>query len=188
MDYSSSVIDIIIGPMFSGKTTELSRRISRYECIGKKPLIVNSIIDNRIKGDFISTHNNEIKNAVKVKKLMYLINRVEFINSDIIGIDEAQFFSDLLEFVIYIDKLKKGKILIISGLDGDCLRNTFGQILECIPYCNNITKLSSMCMICKNGTKGLFSKRIVENNNQILVGNDDNYKSVCRKCFNQIEE
>jgi thymidine kinase len=78
---------------------------------------------------------------------------------------------------------KNYKTLIIAGLDGDSNRKPFGQILECIPLCDNVVKLTAMDMIDKNGDEAIFSKRIVEDDNQISVGSTDKYIAVSRKNY-----
>ena len=184
-----SNIELIVGSMYSGKSSALSTLISRYDHTNKKTMLINHSFDTREVESVISTHSNIIKNkpAIKCKLLMNLIDTEYFNNADVIGIDECQFFSDLLDFVKYVDNLDN-KILIMSGLDGNFNREPFGQVLQCIPYCNNITKLNAMCMNCNDGTLASFTKRIIDNNNEILVDVDDNkecYKALCRTCFNQ---
>ena len=176
-----SRIEIIVGSMFSGKSTELIRRCHRYECIGKKVLIINSILDTRCENNEVQTHNNQIHNAVKVDKLLHMNNDI-IIHSDVIGIDEAQFFEDLPDFLIKIEKYNK--IIIVAGLDGDFNRKSFGKILECIPLADNITKLSAMCSICKDGTPAIFSKKLDSNDDKVIdVGAIDKYVAVCRKHY-----
>ena len=172
-------IEIILGSMYSGKSTELIRRLSRYDAIGKETLLINHLLDTRT-GDSVKTHSNIIKNAVKTDTLMSLIHLPEYKNRFVIGIDEAQFFPDLLEFVRYSEL---DKIIIISGLDGDYNRKPFGQILECIPLCDSVVKLTAMDMISKDGTPGIFTKRISKNDNQVLIGATDHYMSVSRQNY-----
>ena len=78
--------------------------------------------------------------------------------------------------------LNNNKKIYICGLDGDFQRNKFGQILDLIPLCDKVTKLTSLCSICKNGAPGIFSMRLSTEKQQTLVGSD-NYVPVCRKCF-----
>lgn len=176
-----SRIEIIVGSMFSGKSTELIRRCHRYECIGQKVLIINSILDTRCNNNEIQTHNNQTHNAIKVDKLLH-INDDIVINSDVIGIDEAQFFEDLPDFLIKIEQFNK--IIIVAGLDGDFNRKVFGKILECIPLADNITKLNAMCSICKDGTPAIFSKKLDCNDKTLIdVGAIDKYVAVCRQHY-----
>ncbi len=177
---TSSRIEIILGCMFSGKSTELLRRCNRYNAIDKKVLLINHISDIRTN-DSIKTHSNYVQNATKTDSLMSLLNKKDFIDADIIGIDEAQFFNDLYNFVLSAEKYNK--IIIIAGLDGDYNRKPFGQLLECIPLCDSVEKLSAMDMIDKDGTPAIFTKRIVNNNEVVLVGSTESYMAVSRKNY-----
>lgn len=172
-----ATIELIIGSMFSGKSTELLRRCRTYLSIEKNVLVVNSSNDTRCD-NVIKTHDNSSINAIKLKSL----KDFEFDSSiDIIAIDEAQFFPDLLDFIKKIED--KNIIILIAGLDGDSNRNKFGQILDCIPYANTVTKLHAMCASCKNGTLASFSKRLNNTENQIMIGANDLYAAVCRNCY-----
>ena len=82
----------------------------------------------------------------------------------------------------YDNLLKNGKKIYVCGLDGDFERKKFGQILDLIPLCDKVSKLTSLCSICKNGTPGIFSKRITTEKKQTVVGSD-NYIPVCRNCY-----
>lgn len=170
-------LELIIGPMFSGKSTELLRRVSCCEAIGMKSLLINHTFDTRTKC-FIKTHNGKKKQAVKTDSLLSIINMDVFQKADVIGIDEAQFFKDLKPFILEIEKYNKN--IFVSGLDGDYLRNPIGQILECIPLCDKVDKLNSLDMIDKDGSKGIFTKRITKSNDTVLIGADDKYLSVNR--------
>jgi thymidine kinase len=172
-------IEIILGCMYSGKSTELLRRCSRLEAIGKNIIYINHVLDNRTD-DYIKTHNNTTKSATKLEHLLD-INYDIFDYANVIAVDEAQFFNDLYDFALLCEKYNK--TLIIAGLDGDSNRKPFGQILECIPLCDSVVKLTAMDMIDKNGDEAIFSKRIVEDNNQISVGSTDKYIAVSRKNY-----
>ena len=89
---------------------------------------------------------------------------------------------DLEEFVK--NMLNLNKKIYVCGLDGDFERKKFGQILDLIPLCDKVTKLTSICSICKNGTPGIFSKRITYETEQTVVGSD-NYIPVCRNCYDK---
>ena len=100
---------------------------------------------------------------------------------NVILINEGQFFPDLLEYVVmWCEKYNKN--ILISGLDGDYLRKPFGQILDLIPYANKVKKLKAFCSVCKDGTYAHFTKRISEDVEQKIIGNDI-YISVCRKHY-----
>lgn len=173
-------IDIIIGSMYSGKSTELLRRCKRFEAIGKYVLKINHIYDTRTDNS-IQTHSNDKVHATKTNKLLDIVFTSDFLKSDIIAIDEAQFFNDLYDFVLYCEN--KNKSVIISGLDGDSNRKPFGQILMCIPLCDTVIKLKALDMIDKDGSAAIFSKRIVADESQVLIGSGDKYIAVSRKNY-----
>jgi thymidine kinase len=169
-------IEIILGSMFSGKSTELIRRCSRYEAIGKNVSIINHSLDSRIQGENVATHSKHTHKAIKTTNLLNL----DFLPiPDCIGIDEAQFFPDLFDFISYMERFNV--VIIIAGLDGDFKRNNFGQIHQCIPLCDTVTKLSAMCCECKDGTPGIFTKKKDSSNNSVIdIGGNDKFVSVCR--------
>lgn len=173
---------MFIGPMFSGKSTELLRQVSRYVAIGKNVLVINHKNDTRTD-ESIKTHNNLKHKALKVDKLMDLISDGLLKNVDILAIDETQFFSDLKKFILAIEH--SNIILYMSGLDGDSNRNPFGQVLECIPLCDSVVKLRALDMIdCDGHTKAPFTARITDNTkSQIQVGAKESYKAVSRSNY-----
>mgnify|MGYP001397688813 CR=1 FL=1 len=173
-------IEVILGPMFSGKSTELIRRTSCYNAIGKKVLRINHSNDTRTDNN-IQTHSNIKKSAIKVSSLMSLVDNPIFIASDVIGIDESQFFDDLYEFIITIEPLHK--IIIVAGLDGDFKRRPIGQILQIIPLCDEVVKLHAMDMVDKDGSPGIFTKRLTENDALIVIGAENDYMAVSRKNY-----
>jgi thymidine kinase len=174
-------LEIILGCMYSGKSTELIRRTTRYESIGKKILLINHSLDTRSEEDVIRTHNEETRVAIKTDKLKYVTTLSGFEECDVIGIDEAQFFPDLREFIISIESLNK--VIIVAGLDGDFKRRPIGQVLDIIPLCDEVIKLSAMDMIDKDGSPAVFSKRIVSDEDQVLIGAKDSYVAVSRKNY-----
>jgi len=176
-------ISIILGCMYSGKSTELLRRASRYRSIGINTIIINSDKDTRT-GLSVRTHAGKTVNAIKLTNLMSFTLSDEFHKCDVIAIDEAHFFSDLLKFVTYIEQFQK--IIIISGLDGDYKRKPIGDILKLIPLCDDVVKLKALDMIDKDGSEAIFSKRIVESDEQILVGAQESYVAVSRKNYLKI--
>jgi len=177
---TDSKISIILGCMFSGKSTELIRRVSRYTSIGIQVLLINHINDTRT-GNSVKTHSGAKLSAKKFANLMESTQTSAFIESKVIAIDEAHFFGDLLQFVKYAEKFNK--IIIVSGLDGDYKREPIGDILKLIPMCDDVVKLKALDMVDKNGTEAIFSKRIVDGDQQILVGAQESYIAVSRKNY-----
>jgi thymidine kinase len=185
-------LEIMVGPMFASKSTELLRRLFTVSQIGKKSLYINHNNDVRNSQDVFSTHNPQLKERLSdLSVKMLSVNSLEdvdindVITADIIGIDEAQFFTSLELVKKYVDVYKKH--VIIVGLDGDIHRNLFGEIYKLLPYCDVITKLSAFCIPCgKNGklTNAIHTKYIgVDNSNILNVGSHDKYQSVCRECY-----
>lgn len=173
---------IYLGPMFSGKSSELIRQFTRYSAIGKHVLMVNHIIDTRTE-DFIETHDQNRERAVKTSRLCKLIEDETVNKYDVICVDEGQFFDDLRDFILKLENTDK--IMYIAGLDGDSERNPFGQMLDCIPLCDTVVKLRALDMIdCDGNTKAPFTKRYKKTiNAQIQVGAKECYKAVSRENY-----
>jgi thymidine kinase len=170
-------LELIIGPMFSGKTTELIRRVNRYKSINRKCLVINHSNDTRSKDEVLLSHDKTTIRCLKLNTLSNLKNTSEFRDANVIAIDEAQFFTGLREFILEIERTNK--IIICSGLDGDFLRNPF-EIINCIPLADTVDKLSSLC---PDGTPAIFSKRIIEGDTTILVGGKESYIPVSRELY-----
>ena len=176
-------LDLIIGCMFSGKSTEIMKQVNRLEKIESSYLLIKPIADNRYTHkSMIQTHDNLQRKCLMRGELIPIFESPLYTSSDYIIVEEAQFFEDLEPFVLQsVDKDKK-KVIIV-GLDGDSNRNNFGQIHKLIPLCDNITKLKAYCSQCKDGTEGIFSKRLIPDTAQTCIGSSDKYMAVCRKCY-----
>lgn len=175
-------IDIITGPMFSGKSTELLRRLSIFSELGLRVLYVTSIYDTRT----IISHNKMISTKMLYDNIKIThLGDIENLNYDVIGIDEAQFFDDLYPFCVKVcDQLNKK--VIVAGLNSDYRRERFGQITDLFPICDTVCKLDSFCNVCKGKgkiSKAIFTKRIVKNNDIVFIGASESYISVCRDCY-----
>ena len=166
---------IIMGNMFSGKTTEMIRRLKRYKVIGKQVVVINSQKDIRSTKEVLRTHDNVTFRCIKTNDL----TTVNTEGCEVVALDEAQFFTGLKPFVE--KELEAGRIVLLAGLDGDYKQRKFGNLLDCVPLADEVTKLTAMCMDCLDGTPGPFTKRIVKSTKLELVGGDDMYKAVCRK-------
>jgi len=189
-----SYLELFVGPMFSGKTTKLIDLYKKYSYCNIKVCVINHSLDTRYTSSQLSTHDGILVPCIFLSDILpvYNYNQIdETLNeigkkhlllkeAEVILINEGQFFSDLYEGVL--EMLKDNKKIYVSGLDGDFQQKKFGTLLDLIPHCDKITKLHSLCGICKNGTQAIFSKRIVKEQTQTLVG-VDNYIPVCRKCF-----
>jgi thymidine kinase len=190
-------LELILGPMFSGKSSRLVEIYKQCKFCNISVTVVNHTIDNRYDDELLSTHDKVKIPCMKTERLLDLwcesidleedigiiprINdKVKIRTSEVILINEGQFFPDLEEFVRLL--LNDGKKIYICGLDGDFERKKFGTILDLIPLCDKVTKLTSLCSLCKNGTPGIFSMRLTNETDQTVVGSD-NYIPVCRKCY-----
>ncbi len=170
-------LSVIIGCMFSGKSTELIRLVNRYKSIGKNILTINHALDQRYSKNMIVSHSGSKMDAMQTSVLP-----TEVQEYDIIAIDEAQFFSDLVPKVLeYVETYNKK--VIVAGLSGDYRRKPIGNILELIPLCDKLWMSVAYCSICKDGTKASFTKRLSNSTEQIEVGEADGYIAVCRKCY-----
>jgi thymidine kinase len=184
--------------MYSGKSTRLIEIYKQYKFCNIDVVAINHTLDDRYDSDLLSTHDQLKIPCIKTEKLfdiwtdtinieddnVYLMPRLKdkfkISKSEVILINEAQFFSDLEDFVKKM--LTLGKKIYVSGLDGDFERKKFGQILDLIPICDKVTKLTSLCSLCKNGTPGIFSNRTTLEKKQTIIGSD-NYIPLCRKCY-----
>jgi thymidine kinase len=163
--------------MFSGKSTELIRKIRVLKSINKKILVIKPKIDNRYESDKIVSHNKESENCLIIE--LNEIPDITVQKYDIIVIDEGQFFSNLKKMVLHwVEKLNMH--VIIGGLDGDYKREPIGEILSLIPYADDYIKLKSMCKSCNDGTPAIFTKRLSNEHEQILIGSNDLYVPLCR--------
>lgn len=170
-------IQIILGPMFSGKTSELMRRVRRSGIAGRKCLIIKYSKDTRYEADGkASTHDRLTCPAVPCVKLADVEEQADAF--DVIGIDEAQFFPDLLH---YADKwAQAGKLVIVAALDGTYKREPFGSTLQLIPLANDVIKLRAVCSSC--GEDAPFTQRRGEETELEIIGGQDKYVATCRKC------
>jgi len=173
-------IDLIFGPMFSGKSTALQMKVKRLSIAQKKCLVVNYIKDCRYSLDeVVSTHDGQMLKAFKCENLEEVLNVYK--GYDVIAIDEAQFFPEIVEIS---EKLANdGKIVIIAALDGTFQRKAFGRVHELISIAETVTKLSAVCILC--GEDAAFTQRTVESQQIELIGGQEMYRPVCRRCFFQ---
>ena len=181
---SQGYLQLIIGPMYAGKSTELIRIINRYKCLNKNIIIINHTFNNRYGSIGLTTHNLEkIEQCIILENLKDLDKNI-FEKADVIIIEELQFFSDAYDVIInWCDE--HHKTVIAAGLDGDFMRNPFGDVLKLIPHAEKITKLNALCKKCGDGTSAHFTKRITKDVQTTLVGSNDIYEAVCRKHYGE---
>ena len=191
---TASYLELIIGPMYSSKSTMLLEIYKKCKFCNIQVIIINHSIDTRYHESMVSTHDKIMAPCIQTTKLTSIWdyndieskfnekgeNHIKLRTANVILINEGQFFEDLYEVVV--DMLKHNKRVYVCGLDSDFERKKFGQILDLIPLCDKVNKLTSLCSQCKDGTPGIFSMRLTSEKQQTLVGSD-NYIPVCRKCY-----
>ena len=184
---NNTKLDIILGPMFSGKTTKLLEIMEVFDKEGVKYIAIKPEIDNRYtdtNNNYIVSHNLKKKQCSTVSNLKDIFEEIKN-NQDTdliqyILIDEGQFFNNLYNFcILCLEKLSIN--VIVTGLDGDYKRKPMGEILDLLPIANKISKLSSKCNMCKEDA--IFTHRTVANTDQVLIGGSDEYIPLCRKHY-----
>jgi thymidine kinase len=179
-------LTIIMGCMFAQKTTELLKRIRRYESIGYKVHVVNFHHDTRYGNNCISSHDIDKHPASPLAELGELSDE-EVRKYNVLVIDEGQFFPDLYKKVTeWVDKYPIH--VVISGLDGDSERRPFGDMLRLIPHAEEVVRLNAYCSKCRNGTVAHFSCRLKASEEQVSIGAQDQYAPMCRKHYLQFKE
>ena len=184
-------IEVIMGPMFSGKSTELLRKLQRHRIARKKVLLIKHRSDERYPGSdrCVVTHDH-LKNEAQliVSEIdESLFESADYQAAEVVGIDEAQFFgANLPELVDRI--AHEGKTVIVAGLDGDFKREQFGYLVHLIPMAEKVKKMTAVCLEC--GLEASFTARTKFNDSShkaervAIVGGSEMYKPVCRHCYN----
>lgn len=174
-------LNLIIGCMFSGKSTELIRRIRRFQSIGKRVCVINHELDNRITGG-VTTHYGDNVDSLRYSLLMNFVNIYDLSNYDVICIDEGQFFDDLRTAVKALVEVYNLQV-VVAGLSSDFRREPFGDMLPLMLIADDIKFCKAYCGICRDGTLASFTKRLSSTTAQVDVGSKDKYLAVCRKCY-----
>ena len=180
-------LHVTVGCMFAGKSTKALNIIRKYKAINKNVLIINHKLNTRNNPNEIFTHDSFSAecSCESEKELMTIVNTDKFKESDIIIIEEAQFFEDLYAFCKYVvDELCK--TVYVFGLDGDANRNPFGEMCSLCPIANTFEKISAWCQFCKDGTPASFTLcHATLPDSGILIGGQALYSPVCRKHYLQ---
>ncbi len=172
-------IEVITGPMFSGKSEELIRRLRRAEIARQRVQIFKPRIENRYAENEIVSHSGLGIRSELVRTAAEVLERVEP-RTEVVGIDEAQFLGAELPDVA--QKLANlGKRVIIAGLDTDYLGRPFEPMPRLLAIAEEITKLLAICVRC--GNPAVHTQRLVASNELIVVGAADKYEARCRRCF-----
>lgn len=173
-------IEVICGCMFSGKTEELIRRVNRAVIAKQRITIFKPSVDIRYDDVKVVSHNRNSVNSVVVQKAQDILSLAN--DCEVVAIDEAQFFDEVL-IEVCSALAYKGKRVIISGLDMDFEGKPFGIMPQLMAMAEFVTKVQAICVCC--GGTAAFSFRLNNLKQQILVGEKDEYEPRCRSCFNQ---
>lgn len=189
-NFESGFLSLIIGPMWSGKTSKLVDLYKQFTFCEIDVMPINYSLDTRYGNDCISTHDERrisCKTAQTLNDIVDIGNGKTtdyFEKSKVILINEGQFFTDIKEWALCAVE-KHNKHVYICGLDGDFKREKFGDLLDLIPYCDEVTKLKSICPNCKENHAIFTHRRDSQEKNQVLIGLDE-YIPLCRTCYRKI--
>ena len=172
-------IEVIVGPMFSGKSEELIRRLRRAEIGKQRVQIFKPVIDRRYAKNGIVSHSGLEIASELVHTGSEILDKVAP-RTEVVGIDEAQFLGDTV-----VDACTKladlGKRVIIAGLDTDFMGRPFEPMPRLLAVAEEITKLLAICMRC--GNPAVHTQRLFDSEELIVVGAGGMYEARCRRCF-----
>jgi thymidine kinase len=172
-------IEAICGPMFSGKSEELMRRLRRAIIARKRVQVFKPVIDDRYSADEIVSHNAIRMKSEAISGAPEILTRLDW-RTQVVGIDEANFFGP--ELVGIASQLAdSGKQVILAGLDTDYMGRPFPPMPDLLTLAESITKTLAICMRCGNPAK--HTQRLVESDDLIVVGAAGMYEARCRRCF-----
>lgn len=174
---------LIIGPMWSSKSTALLALHRKFQAIGKTVLLVNHASDTRYMEDGISTHDGVRVRCHMAGSMAEVLALPEYPEAKVVLINEGQFFPDLLA-IIPRECDATDKSFVVAGLSGGYERQPVGDILKLIPHAETVEKLEGLCQDCKDGTPAPFTKRMKPaREGESLIGGAGTYKCVCRRHF-----
>jgi len=179
---NTGVIEVICGPMFSGKTEELIRRLRRAQIAKQRVIVFKPQIDTRFDDVQIVSHSAQKIASIPVEDADAMQHCLDHLDSpvDLVGIDEAQFFDESL--IPFVEGLANSGIrVVMSGLDQDSSGKPFGPMPHLLAIADIVTKQYAVCMICGSAaTKSYRLPRQTEE--QIFVGASESYEARCRHC------
>lgn len=172
-------IEVICGPMFSGKSEELIRRLRRAMIARKRVQVFKPVLDTRYSSDEIVSHGDVRMKSEVVAAAPEILERLDW-RTEVIGVDEVNFLGP--ELIPVATRLAdSGKQVILAGLDTDYLGRPFPPIPELLALAESITKTLAICMRCGNPAK--HTQRLIASEELIVVGAAGVYEARCRRCF-----
>ncbi len=184
VNHKTGWIEIICGPMFSGKSEELIKRIRRAQIARRRVQIFKHGSDDRYDATSIVSHNQQSLPGVAVSRAEDILDLVDD-RTELVAIDEGQFFDDAI--IDVVNRLaNQGKRVIVAGLDLDYRSQAFGCMPQLICGAEYVTKELAICMIC--GDPANFTQRLTRSTDQIVVGAAETYEARCRRHFEPPQE
>jgi thymidine kinase len=172
-------MEVICGPMFSGKSEELIRRLRRAIIARKRVQVFKPAVDTRYSEMDIVSHGNLRMESEPLESTKEMMGKIDW-RTEVVGIDEANFLGEgLIEIASTL--ADSGKQVIIAGLDTDYMGRPFAPIPELLALAESITKTLAICVRCGNPAK--HTQRLVESTDLIVVGAGGMYEARCRRCF-----
>jgi thymidine kinase len=206
----SGELHIIMGPMFSSKSSELIRQVEKYTACDIQVCVVNHELDTRYNTTSMSehhfsgicTHDGRKQRGIQTSNLSELFEIHQYQNAKVVCIDEGNFFKNLYRDVLLMVE-RDHKVVYVAGLNGTYERKEFGELSHLLPIADSITMLQSICVDCNDGkTPAIFTKlrtdtklkstiddpadlvkEIGNGKVEIQIGGKDKYKPVCRQHF-----
>ena len=172
-------IEIVSGPMFSGKSEELIRRLRRAQIARQRVQIFKPSVDTRYSDNHIVSHSELRIPSDTAKTAQELLSKVKA-DTEVVGIDEGQFFDAELPAVAS-ELASRGVRVIIAGLDQDYLGKPFEPMPQLLAIAEYITKTRAICMVCGNPAN--HTQRLIHSSDRVLLGAQGTYEARCRHCF-----
>lgn len=179
LSHNAGWVEVIAGSMFSGKSEELIRRLRRAKIARQKVQVFKPEIDSRFSENQIVSHSEMRHESANIQSAAEVLAQVHP-DTEVVGIDEGQFFDD--ELVNVANELaRRGVRVIIAGLDQDYTGKPFEPMPQLLAIAEYITKTHAICMKC--GQPANYSQRTFESEERVAVGASDKYEARCRRCF-----
>lgn len=175
----SGWIEVICGPMFSGKSEELIRRLRRAKIARRRVQVFKPSLDTRYSETEIVTHGDHRMASQPVASAREILAKVDP-RTEVVGIDESNFFGpDLVEVADRLANL--GQQVLIAGLDTDFMGRPFPPMPDLLAIAESLTKTLAVCMRC--GAPAKHTQRLLHSQELILIGASESYEARCRRCF-----
>jgi len=172
-------VEVIAGSMFSGKSEELIRRLRRAKIARQKVQVFKPQIDSRFSNDHIVSHSEMRHESANSKSATEILAKVDP-DTEVVGIDEGQFFDNELVHVAN-ELAQRGVRVIIAGLDQDYTGRPWEPMPQLLAIAEYITKTHAICMKC--GQPANYTQRTFDSEERVAVGGEGMYEARCRRCF-----